>query len=176
MILFKIIKIYLPIIIFFVALNYGLIFFEFNATKSLPRGFYLKVKKTFNKNSIVVFCPPYNDFLKFAEKNGYWQNLNKSCSGLTPKYMKKIVGMPNDNVSITLDGVYINNIKLKNSEPVKKILSDKIFKHYEQEIQLKNDEYFLMSDYNSHSFDSRYFGSIHKNQINNVVKPLLVWE
>lgn len=175
MILFKIIKIYLPIIIFFMALNYGVNFFEFNATKSLPRGFYLKVKKTLNKNSIVVFCPPYNDFLKFAKKKGYWQNLNKSC-GYTPKYMKKIIGVPGDNITITLQGVFANNIKIKNSEPVLKILSDKIFKNYEKEIQLKNDEYFLMSDSNQHSFDSRYFGSIKKNQIKNEVKPILVWE
>lgn len=161
--------------IIFILWCYLLTFIQFNVTGSLPRGVYLKTNRPLVKNALVTFCPPYDHYFEFAERNNFWKGLDKPC-GKTPRYMKKIVGVPYDNVSVTFDGVFINNVKIKNSEPVKKILSDKIFQDYEKQFLLKENEYFLMSDYNNHSFDSRYFGVIHADKIKNVVIPLWVGE
>lgn len=155
---------------------YGHYNFEINKTLSLPTGIYhISRDKNIKRNDIVVFCPPYNEFLKFAEKQGYWHNLTLACDNTTPKYMKKVIGIPYDEIIINLSGVYINSIKIKNSEPCKEILSDKIFKNYSKHITLKNNEYFLMSDYNQLSYDSRYFGIVNKEDILYKVTPFIIY-
>lgn len=155
---------------------YGHYNFEINKTESLPAGIYhICRNNVISRNDIVVFCPPYNDFFKFAEKQGYWGGLELVCSNQTPKYMKKAVGIPGDNIVINLSGVYINNNKIKNSEPYQKILTDKIFHNYSKNITLKDNEYFLMSDYNRLSYDSRYFGIITKQDILYKVKPFILF-
>ena len=89
--------------------------------------------------------------------------------------MKKAVGLPGDDIFITCSGVYINKRKIKNSEPYEKILSDKIFQNYFKHIKLQDKEYFLMSDYNKLSFDSRYFGIVKKEKILYKVFPLFTY-
>lgn len=173
----KLIKFYIILIclILFVAV-YGHYNFEINRTGSLPLGIYhISSGNTIKRNDIVVFCPPYNEFLKFAEKQGYFGNLELVCDNKTPKYMKKVVGLPGDDIYISLSGVYINRRKIKNSEPYEKILSDKIFQNYFKHIKLQDKEYFLMSDYNQLSFDSRYFGIVKKEKILYKVFPLFVY-
>lgn len=156
---------------------YGHYNFEINNTDSLPRGIYhISNDNIIKRNDIVVFCPPKNEFLEFAKLNGYWGNLKLVCDNITPKYMKKVVGLPGDNIIINSYGVYINNKKIKNSEPYKDILSDKIFKNYSKKIKLKDKEYFLMSDYNKLSFDSRYFGIVKKEDIIYKVFPLFTYK
>lgn len=155
---------------------YGHYKFEINNTESLPLGlYYINEDTNIKRNDIVVFCPTYNDFLKFAEKQGYWHNLTLACDNTTPKYMKKVVGIPNDDIIINLSGVYVNKNKIKHSEPNHQILSDKIFKNYSKHIILKNNEYFLMSDYNQLSYDSRYFGIVNKNNILYKVTPFIIY-
>lgn len=166
----------LSLLLFFFILIYGHYKFEFNNTESLPKGIYLiSNNKIYKRNDIVVFCPPYNEFMQFAKKNGYWKNLVLVCDNITPKYMKKIVGIPGDNIDITFSGVYINNIKIKNSEAYKKILSDKIFNNYTQHLKLKDKEYFLMSDYNKLSYDSRYFGIVTEDKFLYKVNPFFLY-
>ena len=118
--------------------------------------------------------PIYHELLdqlkSYSERNGYWKGLQNKC-GDTPRYLKKVVGVSGDNISVTFSGVYINKEKIINSEPLKRILSDEIFINYEKNFKLKKDEYFLMSDYNPMSYDSRYFGVIKKSDINTVVVP-----
>lgn len=154
---------------------YGHYYFEINKSKSLPQGIYHISNETIKRNDIVVFCPPQNEFLEFAKNQGYWGNLKLACNNKTPKYMKKIVGIPYDNITVSLTGVYVNNHKIKNSEPYKKILSDKIFKNYSKSITLKDNEYFLMSDYSNLSFDSRYFGIVKESDILYKVIPFITY-
>lgn len=155
---------------------YGHYNFEINKTLSLPTGIYhISRDKNIKRNDIVVFCPPYNDYLKFAEKQGYWNGLKLECNNTTPKYMKKVVGIPNDEIIINLSGVYINKTRITNSEPNHQILSDKIFQNYLKHIKLKNNEYFLMSDYNQLSYDSRYFGIVNKGDILYKVIPFIIY-
>ena len=73
----KLIKFYILLIgfIIFIAV-YGHYNFEINRTESLPLGIYhISSDETIRRNDIVVFCPPYNEFLEFAEKQGYFNKL-----------------------------------------------------------------------------------------------------
>ncbi len=154
----------------FMVFSYLVNNFEYNTTRSFPLGLYKKNSKDLERNDLVLFCPAYSKYMSFAEENGYWTGLKKKC-GTTPQFLKKIIGLPYDNISITLDGVFVNDLKIKNSEPLKAILSDTIFINYEKDFQLQINEYFLMSDYNSKSYDSRYFGVVKRSEIKIVVEP-----
>ena len=99
--------------------------------------------------------------------NCFWMDIDKNC-GKTIKYLKKAYGVPGDIINIEKEGVYINNILVPNTEI---ILKDEIFK-INYSFQLKEDEYFMLSDYNKYSYDSRYYGIIKKTQILNEVVPL----
>ena len=156
--------------IFSIAFLYLIKNYVYNASNSFPIGLYKKINKDVARSDFVLFCPELTVFMVFAKKNGYWKGFQNKC-GDTPEYLKKVVGVPGDNISVTYSGVYINKEKIINSEPLKRILSDEIFINYEKDFKLKKDEYFLMSDYNPMSYDSRYFGVIKKIDINTVVVP-----
>ncbi len=158
------------VILVFTILLYFKNNFEYNITNSLPLGLYKVIDKDIERNDLVVFCLKYDKYMKFAEEQGYFQGLDKKC-GRTPQFIKKAMGLPSDNIRINMNGVFINNIRVENSEASQIILSDKIFDSYEKEFQLEADEYFLMSDYNSMSYDSRYFGTVKKSEIKKVVEP-----
>lgn len=160
------------IFIFGVYIKYN---FEINVSDSFPKGLYKIKKEQYKKNDYVVFCPPYNKYMIFAKEHGYFANYELKC-GNTPKYLKKIMGVEGDKIVINEYGVYINNKKVKNSEAYKKILSDKIFIDYEKTIILKRNEYFLMSDYNKLSYDSRYFGIIKDKNILYKVEPYIIYK
>ena len=77
--------------------------------------------------------------------------------------------MPGDKVQINKAGVYLNSIYFG---PVKKEDSQGrplpvIYKQY----ILQKDEYFLASRLEN-SFDSRYFGPVHLQDIKAVVEPV----
>ena len=78
--------------------------------------------------------------------------------------------MPYDKVIIKDNGVYINGQLISNTEI---ILKNKAY-NKELEFILETDEYFMLSDYNKYSYDSRYFGVIKKHQIKKEVVPLII--
>lgn len=156
-----------------ILVSYNIIFsaITINLTPSYPVGIYLNKNITtgISRNKYYTFCPAYNEYMKFAEQHGFWMNIDKSC-GDTIKYLKKALGVPGDKVFISTDGVYINDNLIPNTELV---LKDPLFKK-DISFNLKDNEYFMLSDYNKYSYDSRYFGIIRKDQILKEVIPLIV--
>ncbi len=109
--------------------------------------FGLKFKfGTPKKGDVVVFVSPTNE-----EKD----------------YIKRIVGLPGDAVSINNGDVYVNGKKLDESA----YLSPEIktygqnFLHEGETVSIKENEYFVMGDNRPFSSDSRDFGPITKDSI-----------
>jgi conjugative transfer signal peptidase TraF len=118
---------------------------------------------------LIAFCPPATQAFEknnfdFVPKNGICQNGYKIL-------LKKIVGVENDVVEVNSQ-VFINGEPVKNST-IQIYLSNWISlspcfgKHV-----LKKDKFFVMSDSNLQSFDSRYFCEINKSDILGVVEKL----
>jgi len=76
------------------------------------------------------------------------------------KYIKRVIGLPGEKISISDGKVYINNsIHEENYIPFGVITEPN---GDNKEWQLSTNEYFLMGDNRPGSNDSRYFGPIEK--------------
>ena len=168
-ILIRLIKYILLIFALIIILNIVFSFFTINYSNSYPLGFYFnKNFENIERGKLYTFCPEYDEKMQFAEENGFWVNIDKSC-GRTPKYLKKALGLPYDKIIIKDNGVYINGQLILNTEIILKN------KAYNKDIEfiLEADEYFMLSDYNKYSYDSRYFGIVSKNQIKKEVRLII---
>lgn len=76
-------------------------------------------------------------------------------------YVKRVIGLPGDTISIKEGYVYINGELL--DEPY--IAAERRSKETMGEYKLGEDEYFVMGDNRANSKDSRYVGPIDREQI-----------
>ena len=74
------------------------------------------------------------------------------------KLIKRVIGMPNDKIKCVSGILYINNEEDTSGYGYGENID---FPEY----ILKDDEYFLIGDNRSDSFDSRYFGPVKKEDI-----------
>lgn len=100
--------------------------------------YYLSTPK---RGDVVVFTPPTQDGLEF---------------------IARIVGLPGEKVSIKNGFVYINDQILNESylAPNTKTLRGK--KISETDIVIPDNEYFILGDNRSNSYDSRDYGFVNK--------------
>ncbi len=81
------------------------------------------------------------------------------------KVIKRVIGLPNESVSIRDGVIYINNEKLDDFVEGK---TDS-FEMADREVVLGDDEYFVLGDNREGSIDSRYFGAVKKKSIVGIV-------
>lgn len=81
------------------------------------------------------------------------------------QYIKRIIGLPNDNITLIDGHFYINGEKLE-----EKYLDEFIYTSADSDSwQLADDEYFVCGDNRPNSSDSRVFGPIKKEHIRGIV-------
>jgi len=92
-------------------------------------------------------------------------------------YIKRVIGLPREKVVIKNHEVIIYN----NHHPDGIILSEdylspEVITNGDSEVQLKEDEYYVLGDNRENSSDSREWGIIHKKDIQGkawlIIKPL----
>jgi len=82
----------------------------------------------------------------------------------TENYIKRIIGLPGDQIEIKEGNIYVNKEKL--IEPYLNSIDKKLVSQKEgYTTVLKDNEYFVMGDNRSHSRDSREIGSIPKQNV-----------
>lgn len=82
----------------------------------------------------------------------------------TENYIKRIIGLPGDQIEIREGNIYVNKQKL--IEPYLTNIDKTLVAQKEGYTTiLKDDEYFVMGDNRSHSRDSREIGSIPKQNV-----------
>lgn len=76
--------------------------------------------------------------------------------------IKRVIGIPGDEIIITKGLVFINRMQEDNAEL---IFNETKTSATMLMITLKNDEYYVLGDNRPISLDSRYFGSVKKENI-----------
>ncbi len=153
-----------------------------NTTISYPLGLYKSHHisgtgdLTYLKGELVLFCPDQSNItVQFADSNNYLQHGGFCGVKMVAPFIKKVVGIPGDTVEITEKGVYVNSILLENSRRVNRHLKKLSFRDNFVKV-LGRSEYWIMSDYDIRSFDSRYFGAVKRDQIKKRITPLLLFD
>jgi conjugative transfer signal peptidase TraF len=81
-----------------------------------------------------------------------------------------------DTVSVTDEGVIVNQMLIPNSKPLNKDLAGRLLPQLRiAERRLVAGEVFLLSDINPRSFDARYFGPMQRGCIQEAIEPVLTW-
>jgi conjugative transfer signal peptidase TraF len=142
-----------------------------NASPSLPMGLYV-VSKSPDAN-LVEFCPA-EPFARLANARG-WRG-NGNCPDGAAPLLKPVVAHAGDVVELSARGIAVNGHLLPNTAPLSRDsqgrpLQPWPFGHY----RIGGDAVWVASSYNSHSFDSRYFGPVLVRSIRDRLRPLVTF-
>jgi|AntRauTorckE6833_2_1112554.scaffolds.fasta_scaffold00021_83 signal peptidase I len=80
-------------------------------------------------------------------------------------FIKRIIGVPGDTITIDGDTVSIKNTAAPNGFPLEEPYVEKMTPNGHLEQTLGEDEYFVMGDNRDHSSDSRVWGILQKEYI-----------
>lgn len=145
-----------------------------NATKSIPVGLYRLTSDPVEKGAYVMFCPPQTGVFDYAKKRGLIGA--GFCPGGYGYMMKRVLAAKNDAVSISDEGVRVNDELLPHSTPIKTDKAGQPLPRFQADrFTLGSSELLLMSDVCRTSFDGRYFGPINRSQIKGVIRPVFTW-
>jgi conjugative transfer signal peptidase TraF len=142
-----------------------------NTTGSYPKGLYWMTGEAAHKGALVIACPPNVEAVAEGFRRGYIGV--GFCPGGYGYVIKKIVGLPGDQVTITGQGVSVNGDAIPNSAPRQFDAAGNPLPFRETAYTLGTAQVLLMSDYNQKSFDGRYFGPIEQTGIKGVLRSVL---
>lgn len=123
------------------------------------------------------FCSPRRGHLAVFETDDFVRNHTGEY------FIKRVVGLPGDKISIRPPYVYINSKKLVEPAIFKK-LSDATPGYFSEgslsdpsaEITLGENEYFLLGDNSSNSFDSRFYGPVPEDKfVGRAIRIIWPW-
>ena len=145
-----------------------------NTTESYPIGFYQKrlIDRPIQRGDLVMFCLPKGNHAELILARGYLPR--GSCdNGLQP-LLKRVYAVAGDEVNVDSSGVSVNcaNV-IKNSIPIREDMQGRALPLMKSVI-IPADHYAVFSAYHLRSFDTRYFGPIHRDSIDYFVEPLWV--
>ena len=146
-----------------------------NITPSYPRGLYtgesLQAGQRVKVKDMVLVCPDTANpaIMKALDLNIFPAG---GCAGGIAPLIKTVEGLPGDYVErednlITINGRTFRGCPVMHPQ----LFPLPVGPGYRH--RLADQEYWLMSDYNPDSFDSRYFGPITKDQIRQILQPLV---
>jgi conjugative transfer signal peptidase TraF len=158
---------------FFLALFAGWIFgIRVNFTPSLPRGFYVISDRP--SANLVEFCP--DGTAAAISLSRHYRTAGACPDGGAP-LLKPEVAFPGDAVQVSADGIRVNGQMLPNS-------AGRFRDHLQHPLdpwpygvyRVVPGTLWVVSSFNSYSFDSRYYGPISESSIRHRLRPLWTFD
>ncbi len=139
-----------------------------NWTRSEPVGVYWvrPMTEPIQAGEMIEFCPP-------VERKHYPFMLKGACPGGTESFLKQVVGVPGDWVTVSDWGVTVNGSMLPDSRPRRHARSDASIRLpvLRGTFQIGKGQYWVYgSGLPAESFDSRYWGPGGVGAVTGVVK------
>ena len=148
--------------------------FRVNTSPSIPLGIYRTTTTPLSVGSYVLLCPEEREPFITAKKRGYIDA--GYCPGGLGYMFKRVAALPNDIITTTANGMYINGKLYPDSKPFKHDALNRVLPIWHaNQTRLKAGEVVLMTQGDKNSFDARYFGPLPQQQIVSVVRPVLTW-
>lgn len=140
-----------------------------NFTSSLERGFYVISRRS--SANLVEFCPEGEAAATSLER-GY-RTPGGTCPDGSSPLLKPIAAVPGDQVEVTTYGVRVNGKLVPNSAAHSKDHRGRPLKPWPcGKYIVPTGKLWVLSDFNSWSFDSRYFGPIPSSIVQHRLRPL----
>ncbi len=132
-----------------------------NVTASQPLGVYVRSPHALERGRLVAFHPP----------NAARGHMDRQGGG-AQTFLKRLAGLPGETVCIQAGGLRINQRHIGQIDFADNPRAR--LPHWSGCRSLNSDEYFVYSSARG-SFDSRYYGPIHRSAIVSTYEALLVW-
>jgi conjugative transfer signal peptidase TraF len=146
-----------------------------NSTKSMPRGIYLVAPlATVERGQVVSLCISNQHAASDYAAKGYLPVSNQ-CPFSLPRLLKPVAAVPGDLVTITAAGTAINGQLLPNSRVFDTDNDGRPIAHLPLgwSKRLGNGEYFVLANYIERSLDSRYYGTLRRDDLKGRAWPLV---
>ena len=143
-----------------------------NTTPSMPMGIWIidDITPTLNtslRGRFVTFCPPDIELFRAAKEQGILRI--GRCKGAYRPLLKEVVGLPGDVIEYS-DGFLVNGHRIPRSKILS--MSEAVSRPFLGRLIVPEGKLWIMSPYSALSFDSRYFGLVPLETIQNIVEPL----
>lgn len=148
-----------------------------NTSVSMPRGLYLVGPlQEPERGMIVAVCIPNQPAVKLYRERDYLPASSRCAGGMAP-VMKPIAGVPRDAVRIGALGTWINERQVPNSLVFDTDSQGLPIPHLPLGWSKRLDvgEYFLLATHVERSLDSRYYGPVHRADMQARVIPLVTF-
>lgn len=144
---------------------------RFNLTASLPVGLYREVGRPAELGDLVALCPAPR-WVRFARGRGYLPP--GRCDGGGMPLLKRIVAVEGQVVALDSAGVLVDGRWIQAPAPTADHQGRPLVPRPPGRYSLSPDQLWLATS-NPRSFDSRYFGPIHRDAVLATVVPLWTW-
>ena len=144
-----------------------------NFTSSLERGFYVVSERP--SANLVEFCPEGEAGAISLERA--YRMAGGTCPDGGSPLMKPIAAVAGDRVEVTTYGIRVNGKLIPNSAAHFKDHRGRPLKPWPTgQYTVPTGKLWVISDFNSWSFDSRYFGPIPYSLVQHRLRPLWTFQ
>jgi conjugative transfer signal peptidase TraF len=147
-----------------------------NESPSLPLGIWRvsPLERELRRGDIVSFCPTDTPAFREARVRGYLSAGH--CEGGYEPLLKPVAAIAGDRVSGTHEGIRINGRLIASSKRLNRDGLGRILPSPgARDVIVAKGEVWVISSYNSLSFDSRYFGPVPIARIEGRAHPLFIF-
>ncbi|MEM8515386.1 conjugative transfer signal peptidase TraF [Massilia sp. MP_M2] len=148
-----------------------------NSTKSMPRGIYLVTPlHSVERGQVVSLCISNQAAIGIYLARRYL-SASGQCQASLPRLLKPVVAVPGDLVTITAAGTAVNGQLLPNSGVFDTDSEGRDIGHLPLGWSKRLDagEYFVLANYLQRSLDSRYYGTLRRDDLKGRAWPLITF-
>jgi conjugative transfer signal peptidase TraF len=143
-----------------------------NLTNSVPIGLYV-ISNT-PEARLVEFCPP-EPFGTLSRERGYRERSQFGCPDGARPLLKPVVATTGDVVDVSPRGIEVNGKLIPHTVALHNDSAGRSMSAWPMgTYEVRKGSIWVASSFNTHSFDSRYFGPVPAASVLHHLRPLCV--